>query len=57
MLCHALAPTWDQLTGSTDFRRATPVRILQATPCGANDPWSVPEYQPDVHRLRLSSSA
>jgi hypothetical protein len=34
-----------------------PFTYPQATPCGANDHLVVPEYQPDVHRLRLSPSA
>ena len=41
MLGHALALTWAQLTrfGPTDRSIQPRGRILQATPCGANDLW------------------
>ena len=52
MLGHALALTPDRLLGSTGCAGQPPGSYPGATPCGANDPLVVPEYQPDVHRLR-----
>ena len=39
------------------FAGQPPLAYPQAAPCGANGLCTVPEYQPDVHRLRRSSSA
>ena len=56
-LCHALALTWDRLLDSADFRRSTSAHLPPGDTLRCKRSLVVPEYQPDVHRLRLSSSA
>jgi hypothetical protein len=56
-LCHALALTWDQLADSTGLRQPTSIRLPPGDTLRCKRSKVVPEYQPDVHRLRLSSSA
>jgi hypothetical protein len=55
--CHALAPTWDQIPDSTGLRQPTSVLLPPGDTLRCKRLPVVPEYQPDVHRLRLSSSA
>src|SRR6478735_2752915 len=50
--CHAIALTWDQIRDSTDFRRPTSVLLPPGDTLRCKRSLVVPEYQPDVHRLR-----
>jgi hypothetical protein len=55
--CHAIALTWARILDSTDFRRPTSVLLPPGDTLRCKRSLVVPEYQPDVHRLRRSSSA
>src|SRR5918998_3525999 len=50
--CHAIALTWDQLPDSTGLRRPTSVHLPPGDTLRCKRSLVVPEYQPDVHRLR-----
>src|ERR1019366_1736064 len=56
-MCQALAPTRAQLADSTDLRQPTSIRLPPGETVRCKRSKVVPEYQPDVHRLRLSTSA